>query len=266
MAEKAVQKGKQYYMRNLYGKTVFSPALQENIKFTARGLLYLRRKGSIEDQARRFKLLPRVLPIVENVKHIDPQDIHKIDKNHYRYGLLGRFKDGSVVRGVFDEIQREGKKFFSVFDIEDLRGEKLVRKLGHPTPGGVPGIRGGVAAPGKPTAAAKKTISPPSREVKPPKKGGPGTTADTGQYAKTPTQAIELPEIVEIAKRLMQGKYPKIRRKLRAMMGMAVGVFKLKGSGEIQPKADIFRDTGKAARFSPHQRSGASEESGPQLS
>lgn len=76
--------------------------------------------------------------------------------------------------------------------------------------------------------------------------------ADKGGYAKRKPQVIELPEIVEVAKNLMGGKYPYIARRLRAMKGMALGVFQ-HPAGKIGLKADIFKDTHEASRVLAHE-------------
>ena len=62
-----------------------------------------------------------------------------------------------------------------------------------------------------------RNISQKGRDVK---KGSPSREADTGGYQEGKgISAIELPELVELAVRINEGKYPRIRRKLRAAGG-----------------------------------------------
>src|SRR4030066_1023594 len=86
----------------------------------------------------------------------------------------------------------------------------------------------------------KKTAEPGGAEAGK-EVGGTAATAEAGQYTKTARQAIELPEIVELANELMEGRYPYIKKKLRLMQGMAAGVFSPK-KGNIGLRADIFKD------------------------
>ena len=90
------------------------------------------------------------------------------------------------------------------------------------------------------------------------KSGPKGTTrhADTGGYAErdTPKQreskAIELPELVQLAKDINAGKYPHVREK----MGERRGVFAAKGRrGTITLSADIFKDPAGAAKTLAHE-------------
>ncbi|WKZ18081.1 MAG: hypothetical protein QY310_11655 [Candidatus Jettenia sp. CY-1] len=90
----------------------------------------------------------------------------------------------------------------------------------------------------------------------------PTSNADTGGYADIESKetttielpVIELPEIVDIARKIGNGLYPTVKRKLRAMKGMALGYFKLKGvSGEISLSADIFKDPILATKVLAHE-------------
>ncbi len=52
---------------------------------------------------------------------------------------------------------------------------------------------------------------------------------------------IEMPELVALSEDLLDGKHPQVKQSLRALFGMAAGVFKYHGkSGAIELKADIF--------------------------
>ena len=67
--------------------------------------------------------------------------------------------------------------------------------------------------------------------------GGGGSLADKGGYAERPRAAIELPEIVELAKGINEGKYPSVTERLRN----ALGRFRHRGDeGNILLRADIF--------------------------
>lgn len=76
---------------------------------------------------------------------------------------------------------------------------------------------------------------------------------DTGGYATQLKSVIEMPEIVEISKQLMQGKYPRVVKYIRAMGGQALGIFYPRGKGEIKLKAEIFKDADQAAAVLSHE-------------
>ena len=80
--------------------------------------------------------------------------------------------------------------------------------------------------------------------------GGKGF-ADTGGYDLSRKSAIELPEIVEISKDLMDGKLPHVMRKLSHSRALAQ--FFPRGAGEIKLKADIFKEPGLAERVLAHE-------------
>ncbi|MCK5604272.1 hypothetical protein KAR91_20455, partial [Candidatus Pacearchaeota archaeon] len=80
-----------------------------------------------------------------------------------------------------------------------------------------------------------------------------GTTAEAtlGGYVKQASPSfMEMPEIVEMAKRLNDGKLPKIKRSLRAGRGRALGVHK---GGDISLRADIFEDPGLSEAVLAHE-------------
>ncbi len=81
--------------------------------------------------------------------------------------------------------------------------------------------------------------------------GGYATgTADTGGYKYTDAAIIQLPEIVNLAKELMGGKYPKVLERMR--QGVA-GRFYPRGKGEIRLNANIFKDPHQAAATAAHE-------------
>jgi len=163
----AVAMGKRYYRENMHGKRVHSPAFNEDAEFGSRGLAYLLTRGNEKEVARRMKLLPMVIPIIENQKYIDPVDIRAEGKGHKRYGLTGRFKSGDVVTIVLDEIQKEGKKFLSVFDIGRLKGEKLYKKMDLPIPDGQIVAGGTVSGKQPPLHNSNVTPEPKKGKKKP---------------------------------------------------------------------------------------------------
>lgn len=86
-------------------------------------------------------------------------------------------------------------------------------------------------------------------------KATPSGLADVGGYARgeASPSIIDMPEITELAKELMAGKYPKISQKLRAAAGQALGQFRPKGVGEIKLRADIFKDPELAKKVFAHE-------------
>ena len=77
--------------------------------------------------------------------------------------------------------------------------------------------------------------------------------ADTGGYATLKHAVIEMPEMVELVHQLMQGKLPSIKKRLRALHGMARGLFRPTGIGAIELKADIFENSAEAAAILAHE-------------
>lgn len=83
-----------------------------------------------------------------------------------------------------------------------------------------------------------------------------GGYADIGGYEAPPTpegegpRAMDLPEIVELARQLMKGKLPRIKKYL----GIAAGRFKHKGKkASIELLASIFKDPVEAAKVLAHE-------------
>ncbi|MBU2559235.1 MAG: hypothetical protein KJ578_15770 [Bacteroidetes bacterium] len=83
--------------------------------------------------------------------------------------------------------------------------------------------------------------------------------ADVGGYAKRPDipqglKAMQMPEIVEMAKGLMEGKYPIIKARLRQRMGMMPkGTFKAIGEGEISLLAEAFKNPEEIQKVLTHE-------------
>lgn len=75
--------------------------------------------------------------------------------------------------------------------------------------------------------------------------------ADAGEYASQINVVMDLPEIVQLAKELLQGKVPGVRRYLRK--AGASGIFYPGGRGRIELRADIFEDPAQAAAVLAHE-------------
>lgn len=76
---------------------------------------------------------------------------------------------------------------------------------------------------------------------------------DVGPPEATPEAPIfELPEMVELAKELMGGKFPQVVKRIRAAGGNALGVF-YPGKGMIQIRADQFKNPEDAAHTLSHE-------------
>lgn len=102
---------------------------------------------------------------------------------------------------------------------------------------------GGEATPGKGGVAGNVEAAPEAGvggDLGEPHKPGHAIPDDPN----APAFVIELPEIVQLAKLLNEGKYPQIVEKIRALKGRALGVFKFTqgegGAGAIELRADIF--------------------------
>ena len=108
------------------------------MRFTPRGWLYITDEKFTKkiDRAktrtptnvmRRVKMLPKVKEVLQRTEYVD--EIRKMPDGTVRYGLLGRFEDGSIVRVVIEEVKQGGKKFLSVFDWKEVS-----KKMGRISP------------------------------------------------------------------------------------------------------------------------------------
>ncbi len=79
------------------------------------------------------------------------------------------------------------------------------------------------------------------------------TAKIAGSEVYSPISKVDLPELVEIAKGLTKGKYPKVIERLRAGGGQALGLFRPKGTGQIELKAEIFKEPEMAKRVLGHE-------------
>ena len=87
--------------------------------------------------------------------------------------------------------------------------------------------------------------------------GSTSSHADTGGYAKEAyaskaKKAMELPEIVELAREINSGKYPRIRKALRAAAGRALGQFS-PGKSDIALRADLAKEPGLMEKVLAHE-------------
>lgn len=119
-----------FYYDNLYGTSVISPALNSKVIFDEDGLSHViegKRKGqddlSQDGIKRRAKLLPKVKDVIENAQVVENMRDGEDGKT---FSLLGKFTDGSVLRVIVQQIEKGGRRFFSVFDVEDL-SKKIAR-------------------------------------------------------------------------------------------------------------------------------------------
>jgi len=99
----------------------------------------------------------------------------------------------------------------------------------------------------KPVIAKPAKEIPPVIEEKPPPEG----YADVGGYATLERAVIQMPEVVKIANALLKGKYPSVKKALRRKM--AAGLFYPKGTGRIELKAEIFKNSDEAAAILSHE-------------
>lgn len=82
-------------------------------------------------------------------------------------------------------------------------------------------------------------VPPPPSDVPPPE-------------ATHEAPIFELPEMVHLAKELMDGKFPQVVKRIRAAGGRALGVF-YPGKGTIQIRADQFKNPEEAAHTLSHE-------------
>lgn len=137
----ALRISKEYYEKELEGRTVDSPAFNgEKVKFLENG--YSHTKGDHQpnmsegNQKRRLKLLPKAKAVLETTPFIDELRPNRELDGATEYGLLGRFADGTVVRVTVEEVTEGNKTFLGVYDWEDV-SKKLKREFRpNPAPSG----------------------------------------------------------------------------------------------------------------------------------
>lgn len=94
----------------------------------------------------------------------------------------------------------------------------------------------------------KESLS--DRKEPKPKKTGTSAYASTDSFADIPA-IMDMPEIVQLAKDLLNGKYPKIVKKFRSAQWQ--GVFRPVGDGKIELLADLFKDPQQAQKTLAHE-------------
>lgn len=99
--------------------------------------------------------------------------------------------------------------------------------------------------PATPPAPKGKPEQPEFQETKPKETPGP-------PEATPEAPVFELPEMVQLAKELMEGKFPQVIKRIRAAGGNALGVF-YPGRGIIQIRADQFKNPEDAAHTLSHE-------------
>ena len=104
--------------------------------------------------------------------------------------------------------------------------------------------------------AKDKTDIEKQAEISVPQKVEDKVSADTGGYApskeyiKSDLPLLEAPEMLELAKEINEGKLPHIVRRIKAMAGNALGIFK---EGDIKLKADTFQDPDTTLKILAHE-------------
>ncbi len=121
--DSAKETAKKYYDETLRPGGVSAPAFHgEKVSFTDAGLAHIsgedERSLSEKNVNRRLALLPKAKAVIENAPYAD--EVRDKGNGTTDYGLLGRFKDGTVVRAVIRETNQEGKIFRTVYDWEDV--------------------------------------------------------------------------------------------------------------------------------------------------
>lgn len=126
-------------------------------------------------------------------------------------------------------------------------------------------IAGGVIKKGQLIHLSKGFLTGKQQEMVLARKGADTSVfADIGGYARDPLgkttpytpfvpDAVEMPEMVELAVAISKGKYPGIKKKLRAAMGRAVGQFTGKDGGKIDILAEMFKNPEIVAKVIAHE-------------
>lgn len=217
---------------------------------------------SADDVTRRLKLLPKSRAILNETKFIENR---ASGVNGVTYSLIGGFDDGSVVRVIVQQVETGGKRFFSVFDVENI-GKKIRASTVLESSRG--GTGHGVST--APSISTKKTVALSEENVKG-NFGSGGTSsafakanADNQATAEQPTSVppsqsetaqpppphkeplpMEPPELLELAQSILGDK---IRM---AKMRSALGRFY--HSGEIRLSAEVFKDPKLFAKVLGHE-------------
>jgi len=161
----ALRKGKVYY-ESLMHQEIHGAAFHgERVYFTDLGWNHIAeptlgaRHISEKNRIRRIALLRKAKAIIEHTPYVDEI---RPESEGTTFGLLGRFKDGSVVRVSVQKVRRGSKEFLTVFDLADV--EKKIKKVSIPDflPSDIDGPRVGMA----PSVDSKNIFGSSAEKVK----------------------------------------------------------------------------------------------------
>lgn len=259
-----------YYKANLRGKTVVHPELGE-VKFSSTGM---GKMIATSADVRKIKVVPKLRELITTAKIASIEENKKKDirPNVRRYIYLTNQailegKPANVGITLFED--NNGNIYYNHNIVEEAAKNQ---KTSSVSPGVVRKDRTTPAY----NEVFKDSIAPDKQKSNPRGNADRGGYADrmspplnpetawdyqsrtyngddkqrSDVYAERPRSMVELPEIVEIAKELNEGKAPQVKEKL----GNALGYFSSRGeSGNIKLRADIFKDQGKAAKVLAHE-------------
>lgn len=116
---------KNFYFNEWHNKENPSPVFNnEIVRATDKGFLHITRPDLSEKNViRRLRLLPRAKEILETSTEVYKEKSAAEGIN--RYGLIGMFDDGKIVKVVVEEIKKEGKEFYSVYDVAEIKKEQI---------------------------------------------------------------------------------------------------------------------------------------------
>lgn len=157
----------------------------------------------------------------------------KTDLSKMHGGLTGKNLTEAIKKAGYDGVIAYEKETGNIREIVNLEGEKAPARTAKTERSG--------------KKAAQVVPGGESAEKAMPKAG----TADVGGYAKRVPRTrkvlpLEMPELVELARAINNGMFPRIKERL----GNAVGKFK---GGTIYLRADIFKDPESAAKTMAHE-------------
>ncbi|MEI7672195.1 MAG: LPD1 domain-containing protein, partial [Deltaproteobacteria bacterium] len=163
--EDARQKGLDYYT-TLSATPISSPAFSgAEVFFTEKGFSHIvgehERALSDNNIKRRLKLLPKVREILQTTPFSDEARERPFD-GAKEFSLLGRFRDGTVVRVVVEEIEKSGKSFLTVYDWEDV--SKKMKRVSPPDSSSNPNGHGVDGAPSVQVGGKLQPISDTVKE------------------------------------------------------------------------------------------------------
>lgn len=133
--QEAIERGWRYYSQEMMGQHLSSPAFNgAEVACTQMGFDHLTGKHeralSDDNIKRRLKLLPKVRATIITTPFVD--NVRTEKDGTEKYGLLGRFTDGTVIRVAVQEEKHQGKVFVTVYDWEDV--SKKIKRASQSTP------------------------------------------------------------------------------------------------------------------------------------